>query len=406
MFFGEVYKITNKINDTSYVGQAVKYMGKFDKPWGTTERWKSHISDAFSSKKDHCALLNNAIRKYGAENFLVEKLMDCCDQEDMDNKEKELIKQYNTLTPNGYNLNEGGRSGKDSDETREKKRQMRLGTTHTEIIKKNISLGQLGNRRKKKTRKIKEDNDLPKYINCRRTKSGKKISYCIDRFPIGTKEKKYISQSFHIGNCEPKEVLKKAISYLNNLKKEYSHIQKEITVNKLEHAKSKPAIIKATEIQLKDLPPFIYPVHHSISKHKIGYYVEGVPDNNGNPHPKKIFTSDKANMWDLNDAKNYVLECEIKNKDGLFNVPDLDSDFKKSRKRKYQEDGENLPKYVSVLRQYGNKIGYNICIPSLIKENGKKYTKKFANKKLSMEEKLSKCIETLRELKKKHNIVN
>ena len=44
--YGEIYKITNKKTNKIYVGQAKKYTGKFDTPWGTEGRWKSHIYEA------------------------------------------------------------------------------------------------------------------------------------------------------------------------------------------------------------------------------------------------------------------------------------------------------------------------------------------------------------------------
>ena len=61
---GEIYKITNKASNKCYIGQAQKYTGKFDNKWGTKERWKSHIREAYSGK-DHCTLLNNAINPQG-----------------------------------------------------------------------------------------------------------------------------------------------------------------------------------------------------------------------------------------------------------------------------------------------------------------------------------------------------
>ena len=92
----------------------------------------------------------------------------------------------------------------------------------------------------------------------------------------------------------------------------------------------------------------------------------------------------------------------IEKKNVIFKTPNT---FKSSRARKYNdEDDNNLPKYVSILRSKGEKIGYNIAIPSIIKPNGKRYTRKFANKRLTMEKKLSLCIETLDKIKKEHDI--
>ena len=81
MHYGEIYKLTSKTSGKSYIGQAKKYIGKDDTPQGTQKRWKSHIKEAISSGKDHYVLLNNAIRKYGRDDFIVIKLCDCCQRE-------------------------------------------------------------------------------------------------------------------------------------------------------------------------------------------------------------------------------------------------------------------------------------------------------------------------------------
>ena len=148
-YTAEIYLIKNKQNNKCYIGQAQKFIGRENKKWGTIGRWKSHLREALKTKNDHCILLNQAIRKYGIQNFEVSKICDC-NQTNIDNLEIHYIKQFNSLVPTGYNLKTGGANGKDSLETREKKRLMRLGKTHSESTKNNISKGQLGNRRDKK----------------------------------------------------------------------------------------------------------------------------------------------------------------------------------------------------------------------------------------------------------------
>jgi hypothetical protein len=70
------------------------------------KRFSSHISEAFSSKKNQCHYLNNSIRKYGKDNFLVE-LIEICQIQDADEREAFYILGYNTMFPNGYNLKLG-----------------------------------------------------------------------------------------------------------------------------------------------------------------------------------------------------------------------------------------------------------------------------------------------------------
>lgn len=183
--YAEIYLITNKINNKKYIGQAVKIYGKNKKKWGYKNRWKSHLVEAFSSKKDHCTYLNNAIRKYGKDNFEVKKIEDT----NINNTcEREIyyISHYNCLAPNGYNLKTGGAKGKDSLITRQKKSKARLGKIIPKSQIYNSQVGQIGNRRNKKKRNYEEDNNLPKYIIANRKKNQDEIiAYSVYKFPIG-----------------------------------------------------------------------------------------------------------------------------------------------------------------------------------------------------------------------------
>lgn len=404
MSYGEIYKLTSQTSNKSYIGQAKKYMGIYDSPWGMEKRWKSHVREATCGKTDHCRLLNNAIRKYSQNDFTLTKLCDCESKKDMDEKEKHYINEYNTLVPNGYNLNKGGYCGADSEETKEKKRLANLGRKHTLKARRNMTNAQLGNRRNKKVRKYPEDEDLPKYISARR-ESGDIVAYNINGFPIGINNKKYINENFSVSKYESQELtLKAAKDYLESLEKKYAYVKEEIAKRKEEET-NKIIIATKKDMHIHLLPPYVYAVFDKETKRKIGYRVEGVPDNNGNPYPTKEFIELKTNKWNLWHAKEYIKKCEIKNKDELFKVP---TEFETSRKRKYDDENDNnLPKYVSIIREKdGTKIGYNIAIPSITKPNGKRYTRKFANKKLTMEEKLRICIETLNKVKQEYNITN
>lgn len=89
---GYIYRITNKVNGKSYIGQTRN----------TVEfRWRQHIN-AKDNKYFH-----KAIKKYGVENFKIETL-ECCNVEDLDSKEIYYIAKYNTFGENGYNLTKGG----------------------------------------------------------------------------------------------------------------------------------------------------------------------------------------------------------------------------------------------------------------------------------------------------------
>lgn len=90
-----IYKITNKLNNKIYIGQS-------NNP---QHRWISHLSHAKNNDDIGKSALYDAIRAYGKENFNFEIIGWF---KDYNEKEKYYIKLYNSLTPYGYNLSEGG----------------------------------------------------------------------------------------------------------------------------------------------------------------------------------------------------------------------------------------------------------------------------------------------------------
>ena len=88
-----LYKITNLINNKVYIGQTIH----------PDKRWWEHKQRA----KTHNYPIHLAIVKYGEENFVFEILEE---SQNYNEREKELIKQYNSLSPNGYNIIPGGPS--------------------------------------------------------------------------------------------------------------------------------------------------------------------------------------------------------------------------------------------------------------------------------------------------------
>jgi hypothetical protein len=116
----EIYKITNTVNNKIYIGQTVSHMlnhGKYRR-YGSQKRLDSHFSEAIKFNKDkECRYLNNSIRKYGNDKFIVE-LLDTCDMESGDDVEDKYIIKYNSLFPNGYNLKLGKTIYQYTEETR------------------------------------------------------------------------------------------------------------------------------------------------------------------------------------------------------------------------------------------------------------------------------------------------
>ena len=109
---GEIYKITNLINNKCYVGQTRSHRLNRDKyrPFGYIGRFKDHISEAtHTSKRSTCKYLNNGLIKYGIGNFQCDLLI-TCKVEELDSYEVKYIADLNTKYPNGYNLTDGGQA--------------------------------------------------------------------------------------------------------------------------------------------------------------------------------------------------------------------------------------------------------------------------------------------------------
>ena len=152
---GLIYKYTSP-SGKSYIGQTYT---SFE------QRRSEHKSDAKKAvqnnweKPEGCIAFMYAIAKYGIENFEQEILLVCKDDRqitpkgedtELDCFEKQFIKQFNTLYPNGYNLTEGGNNNKIlSNETKKK---------ISERTK--IAMAKLG----PKLKRSEESKDFPMYV--------------------------------------------------------------------------------------------------------------------------------------------------------------------------------------------------------------------------------------------------
>lgn len=112
-----IYKITNNINGKIYIGQSIDI----------ERRFKQHLK---KSNRDNTQIIN-ALKKYGKDNFSFE-IIKHCKREDLDLFERFWIKIYDTTNRNiGYNTTIGGN-----------------GITFTDEIRKKISDGLKGKKRK------------------------------------------------------------------------------------------------------------------------------------------------------------------------------------------------------------------------------------------------------------------
>jgi hypothetical protein len=109
--YGHVYLVTNKINGKQYVGQTT---GHPERRW-----WRGHVHAASALGSIQMPIVL-AIRKYGAEVFVLEILSCAHSQQELDYQECTAVLNFNTFAPNGYNLRAGRGSGCMSSELRQR----------------------------------------------------------------------------------------------------------------------------------------------------------------------------------------------------------------------------------------------------------------------------------------------
>lgn len=173
----EIYIITCSETNKRYVGQARCFKKNNGIYFGTQGRFKSHIYSAL--RGDGTSALHSAMNKYGIRNFSV-KTIKICPIRQADYYETKYIRQYNTQSPNGYNIKAGGLSSKWSDDARKAlsekfmgEKNVRFGVKLSDEVKAKIGKGNTGKVRAEKVKHsmsedrkyLKPENiGLPKYI--------------------------------------------------------------------------------------------------------------------------------------------------------------------------------------------------------------------------------------------------
>lgn len=113
--YGRIYKLTNKHNNKSYVGQSIEI--------NINKRWNVYKNILCKSQPK----IYNALKKYGPESFLFEIIDESAtDQSQLDSLETMYIIKFDCVK-NGYNCDYGGRGhGRRSAETSKKHRETLL----------------------------------------------------------------------------------------------------------------------------------------------------------------------------------------------------------------------------------------------------------------------------------------
>ena len=122
---GYVYKITNTVNQKSYIGISIY------------EPTQGRIKDHLTGRGNR--VIANAVKKYGKDAFTYEILEENVFDVFLPDLEVAYIANFNTVAPDGYNLNSGGDHPKHSEETRRKMSEARKGKTPSVETRRKLS---------------------------------------------------------------------------------------------------------------------------------------------------------------------------------------------------------------------------------------------------------------------------
>ena len=128
---GCVYCAANKVNGKLYIGKSTRSMA-----------YRREIHERIA-RKGADLIFHRAIRKYGPDAFEWSILKDDLEPDELDLYEIAYIRKYNTKSPNGYNMTDGGDGGITT-----------LGMKHSESAKLKCSVANKGRRKGKSWEEI------------------------------------------------------------------------------------------------------------------------------------------------------------------------------------------------------------------------------------------------------------
>lgn len=129
-----IYLVKNKQEKVVYIGQQI----------GTKP---------IKEYKGSGLLLNRAYVKYG-DDYFKREIIEYCDIDELNNKEKSYIKKYNTKFPHGYNLTDGGDGNKGYQYSNDQKQNIsnaKMGQKYPKEHGEKIRQSKLGKKRDQNT---------------------------------------------------------------------------------------------------------------------------------------------------------------------------------------------------------------------------------------------------------------
>jgi group I intron endonuclease len=107
-----LYRITNQVNGKVYIGQTIN----------SHSRWRDHKREARQEQPK--MIIHRAMKKHGIENFVFEIIATCKTQDDANETETVLVKQYESHVSigKGYNVSNGGNNAPKTEAWRQQAR--------------------------------------------------------------------------------------------------------------------------------------------------------------------------------------------------------------------------------------------------------------------------------------------
>lgn len=192
-----LYIHKNKINNKLYIGITSQYP--------VSNRWKN------GAGYKHNPRFWNAIQKYGWDNFTHKVIFENMNKELAEETEQEFIKLYKANNKDyGYNIENGGKILKISEEQKQHLRKINTGKHHTEETKKKMSISHKG---KVYGKGFKQSEEFKKFkrnawIGNKNPRSKKIKQYTLDMVFIKeynymkeAKEELNLTSTCHISDC-------------------------------------------------------------------------------------------------------------------------------------------------------------------------------------------------------------